>query len=356
MSWKKLNEYVDMWGKPVLGTENQENGERFMGLTIDPTSKNPYRGIARQIIYREGSPDVPGYLDISKLIVVESYDLLSWKILGDLKINGIQEIINDLISKNEKFIGLEDPDILVDENGKKHVYFTIAFRYNKKIIDSNNNLSDVVLNEIYLGHAEGKNFDDLIATKPILKRFNSEIVGFKEVCPLFFNSNENKLILTETFVDRNKMGYSAISIIEAKDFSNKWNYKKLVHDPLKETKHWCMEHSSPCRIFNPKFLSHKKYLVGIMNGRENSRIVMDKKVYGKFRPGLFLFDIKRMEIVWIDDNPLFEDPVATTITFASDMVYLNKNEVILYAHPNDSFVRAYKLKLSKIKELLPKDI
>ena len=54
------------------------------------------------------------------------------------------------------------------------------------------------------------------------------------------------------------------------------------------------------------------------------------------------------------DKPLLEDPIATTITFASDLVYLDNEDAILYAQPNDSFVRAYRLNASKIKELLPK--
>jgi hypothetical protein len=88
MGWKKLNEQVEYWETPILGTENQKNGERFMALCVDPLSKNPHRGIARQVIERIGHEDILGYLDRSKLVIVESYDLLNWQIIKDLEIKG----------------------------------------------------------------------------------------------------------------------------------------------------------------------------------------------------------------------------------------------------------------------------
>ena len=109
MSWVKLNEYSEIFEKPVLGSEEQKDGKRYMALCVDTQSKNPYRGIARQVVKREGSPDIPGFLDRSKLVIAESYDLLNWEIIGDLRIRGIEKIISKLIdnSQHEKeFIGL----------------------------------------------------------------------------------------------------------------------------------------------------------------------------------------------------------------------------------------------------------
>lgn len=352
MAWKKLNEFADFWEKPVLGTEKQTDGKRYMALCVDPESENPYRGIAREVVAREGSPDVPGFLDRSKLIIVESYDLLNWEIVGDLKIRGIESIINKLMGDakyKRKFIGLEDPDILVDEKGKRHVYFTIPFKYKIQ-----KGLTYINESDVYVGHAEGNNLESLTATMPVLGRVDNEIVGFKEICPLPIFDNTGRFVLTEVFVHRgNERKYSAIGVSKAKNLSGKWDYIKLVHDPEKESRKWCAGHSSPCRIFNPDILNHKGYLVGIMNGREPTEEIDGKKYYKKFRPGLFLFDSKSSDIIWIDDEPLLEDPIATTITFASELVYLNKKEVILYAHPNDSFVRAYRLNIQKIKERLP---
>ena len=346
MVWKKLNQYVKILDKPVLGSEKQEDGKRYMALCIEPKSKNPYRGIAREIINRQGSPDIPGFLDKSKLIIVESYDLLNWEIVGDLKLKKLEKIIIKLLKNQQdkkEFIGLEDPDILVDESGTKHVYFTIPFKY-----------KEMDWYDVYVGHAEGDSLDNLTVTLPVLEKINEEISGFKEICPSPILNNGGRFVLAETFVNRGvERKYSAISVSKAKNLFEKWNYIKLVHDPEKESKKWCAGHSSPCRFFDANMLKHGKYLVGIMNGREPTEEINGKKYYKKFRPGLFLFDNESADIIWIDNEPLLEDPIATTITFASELICLNKKEAILYAQPHDSFVRAYKLDLEKIKKKLP---
>ena len=347
MAWKKLNENVDFWDTPVLGTEKQKDGKRYMALSVDPTSKNPYMGIARQVIERVGNVDIPGYTDRSRLLIVKSNDLLKWEIVGDLKIDGIDETLKKLSDVDKEFIGLEDPDILVDENGIKHVYFTIPFKHKTK------SSNDVVRYDVYVGHAEGRSLDHLVSTPPVLGKVDDEIVGFKEICPI--PSTDKRNFLAETFVSRKQeKGFSAIGLAKTETLGGKWTYQKLVHNPEEESREWCAGHSSPCRIFELDFLKQGKYFVGIMNGREPTKTIGSQRIYGKFRPGLFVFDSGSGKIAWVDDNPLLEDPLATTITFASDIVYLDNKQAILYAHPNDSFIRAYRLKPSKIKKLLPK--
>ena len=347
MAWKKLNEYVDFWDKPVLGTEKQEDKKRFMALCIDEDSKNPYLGIARKITKRQGNPDVPGFIDKSKLVIVKSEDLLSWKVVSDLNIEGVDELIEKLGTDKNYFIGLEDPDIWTGEAGKKHVYFTIAYKKkNERGYD------------LYLGHAFGESLGSLKASDPVLSRVDDKITGFKEICPVPSLGGGKRIVLAETFVFHGiDKEYSAISVIKVGDLSLRWEYVRLVHDPKYEDREWCKGDSSPCRIFNSEFLScrlqNKEYLVGVMNGREPNQIIKGKEIYKKFRPGLFLFDPASESIVWIADEPLLEDPIASTITFASEVVYLDDTEAILYAHPNDSFVRAYKLNSSKLRELLP---
>ncbi len=346
MSWISLNNYVDMWEQPVLGSIDQKDGKRFMALCVDPSSKNPYRGIARQVTERIGNQDVPGYVDKSKLVLVKSNDLLNWEVDGDLNIEGINDLVNKMDRDELEFIGLEDPDILVDDRGIKHIYFTIPLKYkNKDWYD------------VYVGHAFGKDLTNLSTQSHVLEKVDNEIVGFKEICPLSFNKKGKDFILAETFVDRGgERKFSATSLIQAKDHYNKWKFIKLLHDPEIENREWCSGHSSPCRIFKKSFLSYKGYYVGILNGREKTKIINGNKLYGKFRPGLFLFDDKKQRIVWLSDEPLFEDPLATTITFSSELIYLNKKEAIIYAHPNDSFIRAYRLNSDKLKKLLQKNV
>ena len=86
------------------------------------------------------------------------------------------------------------------------------------------------------------------------------------------------------------------------------------------------------------------------------KILEGKKVYGKFRPGLFLFNPKTGEIPWVSPNPLFEDPKARTITFASDFLQISKHEGILYCHVNDSFVRAYEIDAKELKRYLKEKV
>lgn len=348
MLWKKISDAVEMWEKPALGTIGQKDGKKYMALCIDPGSKNPYRGIARQVTERIGNVNIEGYVDKSKLIIVESQNLLTWKVIKDLSITGIDSIVKKILMGQEKekeFLGLEDSDILVDEKGLKHVFFTIAFKYKNKI-----------KYDAHLGHAVGKYLDNLKALSPVLEAINNNILGFKELCPVPIVRNGKKLALTETRVENNKEHYWGISVSEIKELSEKWKYLKVLHNPKQEEKSWCSGGSSPCRIFNPSVLRHKKYLVGIMNGREQSETIKGKKHLGKFRPGLFLLDSKKLEIPWIADKPLLEDNDSTGITFASELIQLNKREVLLYVHVNDSFVRVYKLNLDKIKEMLPEEI
>jgi len=35
MKWIRINDYVEMWEKPVLGSEKQEDGKRFTALSVD---------------------------------------------------------------------------------------------------------------------------------------------------------------------------------------------------------------------------------------------------------------------------------------------------------------------------------
>jgi hypothetical protein len=350
MAWKKLNSAVEMWETPCLGTVEVKEGERFMALCVDPSSKNPYVGLARHVTKRIGDVDALGYTDKSKLVIVKSANLLKWEIIRDLEIKGIEGIVETLEGEGKEFLGLEDPDVLTDEKGNKHVYFTIPFRI------ETTSLNDTDRYEICVGHAEGKGLDKLKATKPVLAGINNEIRGFKEIClvPSLSDSDVGyKFFLAETFVARPTGGFSAIGIVRAESFGGRWAYEKLVHNPEEEKRKWCAGYSSPCRIFNPSLLRHGRLMVGIMNGREPTEVINGSRRYGKFRPGLFLYNPKTGEIPWVAPEPLFKDPDATTITFASELVPFDSEHGLLYAHPNDSFVRAYRLNYERIKKMLP---
>jgi len=298
---------------------------RIMSLSIDHI--NPIKGLAREIIKSKGSVDVPGFVDESKLIIVKKENN-SWKKVEDLKIKNIDKII----SKGKgRFIGLEDPDILTI-NGKKHVYFTIAFKYKHGY-------------NLYLGHAHGNSLENLEAASPVLFP-SKEIYGFKESCIY-----ENKIALNEAGVNVNNEEVSMISLSKIIN-PEKWEFKKIILNPLNLKYKWCSGHLSPCRFF-PKDFSINNSILCLINGREKDKKLNGKRAYGKFRPGLMLFNSETCEIPWISPEPLFEDPDARTITFASDLI-TNKDEIIIYYHINDSVIKEHKISIEELKNKLNK--
>lgn len=341
METKCLNDAVLMYVKPAIGKIDSKN-ELVMALTVDKQtfSTKIKRGLVRVITKRVGNENIAGYVDRSELWQAESQDGLSWHKTSVLKITGIEKQLDKLGKEcGGKFLGLEDPDIYTDEKGIKHIYFTIAFMLDKKRGY-----------RVYLGHANGLSLDSLNASAPVMKPLKGKNRGYKEVVISPITTNRYRINLTES----NDKDYSVIASAKAKNFDSPWQPFGIPMHPKKDGKEWCAEHASPCAILSPNFTKHGDLLVGIMNGREKSETIKDKKIYKKFRPGLFLFNPTTGEIPWIASEPLFEDPDAVTITFASDFVELNNNEGLLYAHVNDSFVRVYKINKKGIADMLPK--
>ena len=94
-------------------------------------------------------------------------------------------------------------------------------------------------------------------------------------------------------------------------------------------------------------------LLGVINGREANKKIGDKIIYGIFSIGLFIYDYENGKIEWVSPEPLIRDSQAEIITFASCFIETGKEEGILYAHVDDSFVRAYTLKAELLKSILP---
>jgi uncharacterized protein with ACT and thioredoxin-like domain len=76
-------------------------------------------------------------------------------------------------------------------------------------------------------------------------------------------------------------------------------------------------------------------------------------VYGIFSVGLFIYDYEEGKIDWVSPEPFIEDSEATNITFASEFIETEEEKAVLYAHVDDSFVRAYKLTAEDIRAKLP---
>jgi len=340
MGWKKINSAVSMYEEPVFGTVSAEH--RVMALSIDKNSNNPVKGLAREILRsNQNDPRIYGNTDESKLIIVESDNGLQWKKVADLKIKGIDKIISKLAGKDKVLMGLEDPDIWTDEKEIKHIYFTIALKYkNEHGLD------------IYLGHAQGKTLETLKATPPILGPTSQKIRGFKEAAISPIATKGKRLNLTESWkLKEDGHSLQTIAVVEAEDMGKPWNLKSFF-DLKEKGYHWCKEELSPCRFIPKEMVDFGDCLVVIVNGREPKKKMDNKEVRGDYKPGLILFNTKTGEIPWIAKEPLFEDPDAKSITFASEFVQTSKDEGILYCHVDDSFVRAYKINMKELKKYI----
>lgn len=315
--------------------------EHVMALTLNP--KSGYReGLIRCITNREGSVRVSGYIDKSQLYKVRGRDLEHFEIVKRLQIYGQKEVIRSL-GKESELLGFEDPDIWIDENtGIIHVYFTIPLIDKKK-----KELST------HLGHAQGNNLDSLKMTAPVLSP-TKEISVAKEVSIAPLNKNGTRLNLIESAEIINKTYYSVIRVAVAVRPSESWTYGDLIFHPKENGYDWCNGHASPGPLFPKKFIDvGENSLLGILNGREKDTVKNNKTIYGIFSPGLMIYNYEKGKIVWVSEKPLIRDSKATTITFASQFIQTKEGEGLLYAHVDDSFVRAYTLKVEGLKKLIP---
>lgn len=327
MKLVKLNNAVSMYSEPALGNVNENI--RYMALTVDYSTldKKVKFGLAREITKSTGDVDKPGFVDQSKLIIAKSSNLLKWEKDSDLKIKGMERIIEELSKKDRYFIGLEDPDIWIDEKNLKHIYFTIAFKYKEK-----------KGYKLYLGHAQGRELTDLIMTKPVIEN-NKEIA----ISPI---KNKNyRYILTESWTHKSEEG---MGLLKAKKMNKNWEFMGLAFDSKKDSFNWCGKYVSPCKIINSSYTNIKNNLLGICTGHSQLQIKNGTEYRGDFLPGLFLFNPKTGKVPWVDAEYWFKDPNARIITFASDFIKISEEKGILYCHINDGFIRAYEVNLKEL--------
>jgi hypothetical protein len=316
----------------------------MMAIALDPRSHYK-KGIIRCITSREGDVDISGYVDRSQLYTV-SGDSLEHFIVGErLQIKNEKEILDELTPEDCECIGLEDPDIWIDEKTRlTHLYFTIPIKspYPGK-------------GHIHLGHAVGEDLDSLTMTAPVLLDNQVVQASAKEVSIAPENRSGVRFNLVESSSRGKEMNYSVVRIAITEDMGKEWQRGEIIFHPAEHHIPWIAEHASPGPLLPRSFIDVGEHtLLGIMNGREASTIIDDTtKLYGTFSVGLFIYDYENGKIEWVSPEPLIRDSEATTITFASQFVETNPGEGILYAHVDDSFVRAYTLYAEGIRALLP---
>ena len=332
--------YIEHPGKVV------EDGrfKYMMALALNPLSGYK-EGIIRCITSREGDVQVRGYVDRSQLYAT-SGDSPEHFVVGErLKIKNEEQVVGALTPDSWECIGLEDPDIWIDsETGLTHVYFTIPI----KLPESQEKI------RIHLGHAVGKDLHSLEMTEPALLDDQTTAAGAKEISVAPINAHGVRYNLIESR-DRDQEGTcSVVRVAIVEDMGKPWQYGDIAFHPKEHSIPWIGHHASPGPLFSKEFIDvGKGKLLGIMNGREVSQEVGDEVRYGMFSVGLFIYDYENGKIDWVSQEPLIRDSEARTITFASQFVETGTGEGILYAHVDDSFVRAYTLYAEGMRALLP---
>jgi hypothetical protein len=312
-----------------------------MAITLDPRSSHK-EGLIRCITSREGDVAISGYIDRSALYKVQGNTLDHFSIGEKLEIKNQEKIIDALKGGGLDFLGLEDPDIWIDAwTGLTHLYFTMPFHDSQK--------HEMF---IHLGHAIGKNLDSLEMMEPVLKDGGEG--GAKEVSIAPLNKEGVRYNLVESSIENEDFSYSTVRTAIAGDMGAPWKFGETVFHPKMEGIPWIGGHASPGPLLPKDFIDvGEGKLLGIMNGREANQRVGNEIKYGIFSVGLFIYDYENGKIDWVSPEPFIRDSEARTITFASQFVEQGKNSGVLYAHVDDSFVRAYTLDAESIRILLP---
>lgn len=332
--------YTQNTGK-IIDTDSKYS--HVMAIALDPRT-NYREGVIRCITSRDGDVTISGYVDRSELHKIKIDDSGHFIIGEKICIKDEEEIINSLKISGFEFIGLEDPDIWIDEEKQLlHLYFTLPLidRLNKK-------------GRIHLGHAYGKDLDNLIMTQPVL--IADKTGGAKELSIVPINKSGFRYNLVESSIKEKDFTYSVIRIAEAHDMNSDWKFGKIVFHPKEHNIPWIGGHASPGPLFSKEFINvGDGKVLGLLNGREANKLIDGKTKYGIFSIGLFIYDYEIGRIDWVSPEFFIRDTEAKTITFASQFIEVGAGEGVLYAHVDDSFVRSYSLNAEAIRTLIPKE-
>lgn len=331
--------------------EADERFKHVMAITLNPRSDYK-EGVIRCITSRSGDISIKGNVDKSELHLITGGSLDDFTIGEKLNIKNEEKVINELVRENAELLGLEDPDIWIDEeNNLMHLYFTLP------VVTFNADKNKVGKTMIHLGHAVGEALNSLEMTEPVL--MGSYDNSAKEVCIAPLNTQGFRFNLIESRDRRTHTTYSTVRVSIARDMNGPWEYGETVFHPADHNLAWIAGHASPGPLFPKSFIDiGEGKRVGVMNGCEANEMIGDETKYGNFSIGLFIYDYENGKIDWVSPEPLIQDSEAGSqsgrkITFASQFVETGNGEGVLYGHVDDSFVRAYHLNAEGIKKLLP---
>src|SRR3989344_4280288 len=287
----------------IEGGKVIEADERFkhvMAITLDPTS-NYKKGVLRCITSREGDLAMKGNIDRSEIHQITG-DSLDKFIIGErVKLKNEDKIIEELNGADLDFLGLEDPDIFIDEQTSlTHLYFTMPF-HNKKFENKS---------RTYLGHAVGQDLNSLEMTTPVLT-VDSLGDGAKEVSIAPLNSRGFRHNLVESSKKESDFVYSTVRVVVAHDMGKSWEYGDIAFHPKEHKLSWIAGHASPGPLFLRSFIDvGEGRLLGVMNGCEANQNIGKEVKYGDFSIGLFIYDYEKGKIDWVSPEPFIQDSEA----------------------------------------------
>jgi hypothetical protein len=337
-----INEAVEMVVDPVLTAGDA--CEHVMALHLDPQGDGNL-GVVRCIVDRTGDVSISGYVDRSRIHVVEMESPFEGHQGPQLDLAGSDAVISRLAGdERHDFLGLEDPNVWREpESGVLHLYCSIPLieHYSGDL-------------ELYLGHAEGEDVYSLTMTDPVLGPVVDGHGGAKEVAIAPKASDGRRYNLVESSLAGDGLDFSVLRTAVAADLRGPWKYGGLQLHPGRDGYQWCNGHLSPGPFLPKSFLDvGENRVVGLLNGREESRLVDGRTVYGEFSVGLLIYDYEHGEIEWFSEEPFLRDPEAETITFASAFRQPADDGGVIYAHVDDSFVRAYLVDPDSLRSFLP---
>lgn len=338
----RLNDAIERIDEPVIGPTDQ--CAFTMALHFDPRGDYE-RGIIRCIVDREGVITRPGHLDTSTVHVVEMDSPYDGQMRGELAIDRAREVVSGLPAcATGQFLGFEDPNLWCDrESGTLHFYCTLAFL--------GNHTGDIT---VYLGHAQGPDLDSLTMTEPVLEPEPGSHRGAKEVAiaPPSRDGPRYNLVESDDIVDDTM--YSVLRTAVAPDLHGPWEYGGIALHPRDHDPEWFAGHVSPGPLLPRSFLDvGEDRRVGLLNGRELDQHVDGAVVPGTFTVGLMVYDYQTGTVDRVADQPLFRDPEAETITFASAFRQTARDAGLIYAHVDDSRVHAYRVDANALAAHVP---
>jgi hypothetical protein len=336
----RLNEAVEMVAEPVV--ESGGPCVHIMALHIDPAGGDV--GVIRCVSSRSGEVSVPGFVDRSRIHRVEMGSRYRAEIGTELDIGGAMEVVEGLPEyRTRDFLGFEDPIVRHHaETGLRHLYCTIPF------LDHESGAT-----RLYLGHAEGPDLSTLRMTDPVLGPVGGVHGGAKEVTVAPRSRAGHRKNLVESNDTVGDTTYSVLRTAIATEPGQCWEYGDLVLHP-RDGAEWCAGHVSPGPLLPRSFADvGEDRRLGLLNGREANERVGGRVRYGSFSVGLMAYDYERGEVVWVSERPVIRDPAARSITFASAFGEVEPGRGVVYAHVDDSYVRAYLVDADALLSMYP---